>query len=122
MESWLPQAHAAQTQLAAFLGGKKGAIAIICLPQVCVTKRSTFWSTFVLYKNDDGFTKTGSGQTLGKALKQSIVCSPPQGKAEDDLPGSATTRLDGEYLLAVRKHFSLCLSRACLGKIIIFIH
>ena len=54
-ESWLPQAHAAQTQLAAFLGGKKGAIAVTCLPQ---------------------------------------------GKEEDELPGSVTTRFDGEYLVA----------------------
>lgn len=54
-ESWLPQAHAAQIQLEAFLGGKKGAIAVICLPQ---------------------------------------------GKEEDELPGSVTTRFDGEYLVA----------------------
>ena len=54
-EAWLPQAHAAQTQLAAFLGGKKGAISVTCLPQ---------------------------------------------GKEEDDLPDSVTTRFDGEYLLA----------------------
>ena len=54
-EDWLPQAHSAQTQLAAFLGGKKGAIAVTCLPQ---------------------------------------------GKDEDELPGSVTTRFDGEYLVA----------------------
>ena len=54
-EDWLPQAHSAQTQLAAFLGGKKGAIAVTCLPQ---------------------------------------------GKEEDELPGSVTARFDGEYLVA----------------------
>ena len=54
-EAWLPQAHAAQNQLAAFLGGKKGAIAVTCMPQ---------------------------------------------GKEEDELPDSVTTRFDGEYLVA----------------------
>eukprot|EP01043_Picozoa_sp_COSAG02_P048747 COSAG02_NODE_4822_length_4938_cov_3.900393_4_plen_93_part_00 len=54
-ETWLPQAHAAQIQLAAFLGGKKGAIAVTCMPQ---------------------------------------------GKEEDELPGSVTTRFDGEFLVA----------------------
>jgi|EP01043_Picozoa_sp_COSAG02_P034455 hypothetical protein len=54
-EAWLPQAHAAQNQLTAFLGGKKGAIAVTCMPQ---------------------------------------------GKEEDELPGSVTTRFDGEYLVA----------------------
>lgn len=54
-ETWLPQAHAAQNQLAAFLGGKKGAIAVTCMPQ---------------------------------------------GKEEDELPGSVTTRFDGEYVVS----------------------
>ena len=91
----------------AYNPGEEGGTA---LWELITVRKASFLAPLLDLSKNNRFTKTGSGQTQGKEKAFSAGCAVAGGQA-----GVILVRKTASFF-----EFSLCLSRACLGKTTVF--